>query len=177
MEIEAKFKRKRNLYGEVVNKSKPNCLKKENKNHRQAHNIKSNYNESLLKIRSISSDIMSPKGQLGTAYRQFRKQAIEDLTTLGDSRGFSYTDIQNQSRQSNLSKSSSRSISDLLTGNKDNLNKSQRLGRYKCTKAMRKLTDLLSDKIKLTLFPCFNLIKRFEGFEKESSDDSLVKLD
>lgn len=129
MEIEAKFKRKRNLYGEMVNKNKSNCGKKESRNHRQAQNIKSNYNESLLKIRSISSDIMSPKGQLGTAYRQFRKQAIEDLTTLGDSRGFSYTDLQNQSRQSNLSKSISKNS--MANTSDFKLTKAQRFDGYK----------------------------------------------
>jgi hypothetical protein len=81
-----------------------------------------------------------------------------------------------------LSKSNNKTLSELLAGDGEFRIQTERIlnkNGFKMQKkqSIKQLAKTLNHHAKKLEFNCFEELKKFEGFEKESSDDSLVKLD
>ena len=126
---------------------------------------------------------MSNKANLdkgSSTYKRNRDQSADDKY-YKHLRPSSTNQVKGNNRYMKVSKSSTKSISDLLAADKNSVNLHRSALRNKHIKidkntAVKKLMKTLNYHSKLVVFESFSAVKRFEGFLVQSSDDSLVQL-
>lgn len=127
---------------------------------------------------------MSPKSQqLRDTYVNCRNKS-KGLGHFNpnNTRALSKVDLHCHSQQNMMSKSSNKTISELLAGESNHRLNTQRASQPNSIKicknsAVKQMVSALAYHVNIIQYPCFERLKKFPGFTVESSDDSLVKLD
>ena len=143
-----------------------------------SQNNNSIYVKKLTKERLTTSKIIKEDKN---TYRRLRDKSAESNIIQETSGPLGHLNYFKRKKYPNLSKSNTKSLSDLLSADinsKQQSKNSKKVNKidFKKKSAIKKFFSTLGHHNKLVVYSNFTRIKRFSGFLKESSDDSIVKL-
>jgi len=128
-----------------------------------------------------NEDISEDKINLSSTYKNYRELSKSSQMDTSN-RSSSYVNFRKQSRSKIMNKSSNKTINELLAGDDEFSQQTGKLLSINNTRILKnqlvkRLVEVMDSHILQTKSDTIHTLCQFDGFLRESSDDSLVKLD